>query len=136
MHRLKFAFVKRGIAVAASFALPLLAAEQESQKTITRSVTVMVIPPNLSADAATWDFKMVLDTHSGDLSDDLLQSAAIVDSAGRRYTPVAWDGAPPGGHHREGLLRFKPISPRPQSIELQITRAGEDIPRSFRWVLK
>ena len=41
-----------------------------------------------------------------------------------------------GVTHREGVLRFKPISPRPQSIELQITRAGEDAPRSFRWQLK
>lgn len=136
MHRLKFAFVKRGIAVAASFALPLLAAELESQKAIARSVAVVVIPQNLSADAATWDFKIVLETHRGDLSDDLLQSAVIIDGAARRYPPIAWDGASPGGHHREGLLRFKPISPRPQSIELQISRAGEDIPRSFRWVLK
>jgi hypothetical protein len=49
---------------------------------------------------------------------------------------MAWDGAPPGGHHREGVLRFKPISPQPQAIELQFTRAGEGAPRSFRWQLK
>ena len=122
--------------VATAVALTALAAELESQKSTARSVTVVVTPQNLSAESASWDFKTVLDTHSGDLSDDLVKSAALIDGGGNRFTPVAWDGAPPGGHHREGLLRFKPISPRPQSIELQITRTGEDTPRSFRWALK
>jgi hypothetical protein len=122
--------------IASAVVLTALAAELESQKSIARSVTVVVTPQNLSAEATSWDFKTVLDTHSGDLSDDLLKSAALIDSGGTRYTPIAWDGAPPGGHHREGLLRFKPILPRPQSIELQIARTGEDTPRSFRWTLK
>ncbi len=55
---------------------------------------------------------------------------------GKRHAPVAWDGAGPGGHHREGVLRFKPASPRPQAVELRITRPGESAPRSFRWVLQ
>ena len=122
--------------VASALALTALAAELESQKSTARSVTIVVTPQNLSSEAPSWDFKTVLDTHSGDLSDDLVKSTALIDGGGKRYSPVAWDGAPPGGHHREGLLRFKPISPRPQSIELQITRTGEDAPRSFRWALK
>jgi hypothetical protein len=101
-----------------------------------RGVTVKVTPQNVAGDAIMWDFAIVLDTHSADLNDDLVKSSLLLDSAGGRFAPVAWDGAPPGGHHREGVLRFKPISPRPQSIELQITRAGEDAPRSFRWQLK
>ena len=77
----------------------------------------------------------MLDTHSTDLSDDLTKSAVLVDGSGKRYMPVTWDGAGPGGHHREGVLRFKPISPRPQSLELQIARNGETAPRAFRWQL-
>lgn len=134
MHSVKLAIAWGFIAIAV--ALTALAAELASQKSTARSVTVVVTPQNLSTEATSWDFKTVLDTHSGHLSDDLVKSTALIDSAGRRYTPVAWDGAPPGGHHREGLLRFKPILPRPQSIELQIARAGEDTPRSFRWALK
>ena len=30
----------------------------------------------------------------------------------------------PGGHHREGILRFKPVIPLPVAIELRITRSG------------
>jgi hypothetical protein len=122
--------------LAASFTLPASAAELSAQKNAVRGVTVVVTPQNLAPDARSWDFKIVLDTHSGDLSDDLTKSAVLVDSAGNRHSPLAWDGAGPGGHHREGVLRFKPVSPRPQSVELRITRAGEPAPRSFRWQLK
>jgi hypothetical protein len=101
-----------------------------------RGVTTKVTPRNLASNAGSWEFAIVLDTHSQELSDDLVKSSLLLDGAGGRHSPTAWDGAPPGGHHREGVLRFKPISPRPQSIELQIRRAGEDAPRSFRWQLK
>ncbi|HZM28567.1 MAG TPA: hypothetical protein VFB89_14565, partial [Gemmatimonadales bacterium] len=59
----------------------------------------------------------------------------LLDGTGKKYTPIGWDGAAPGGHHREGVLRFKPVSSKPRSIEIQITRAGEAGPRSFRWEL-
>jgi len=101
-----------------------------------RGVTVKVTPKKVASDPRTWDFAVVLDTHSSDLSDDLVKSSVLLDGAGGRHAPVAWEGALPGGHHREGVLRFKPVSPQPQSIELQITRTGEDAPRSFRWELR
>ena len=107
-----------------------------AQTSSARGVTVKVTPQNVAGDAKMWDFAIVLDTHSADLNDDLVKSSLLLDRAGGAFAPVAWDGAPPGGHHREGVLRFKPISPGPQSIELRITRAGEDVPRSFRWQLK
>ena len=122
--------------LAAAVGLPAAAAELATQKSSDRGVTVAVTPQDLSGGAKTWDFKIVLDTHSGDLSDDLVKSAALIDGSGARYTPAAWDGAAPGGHHREGVLRFKPITPQPQAIELQITRPGEVAPRSFRWKLQ
>ena len=50
--------------------------------------------------------------------------------------PAVWEGDPPGGHHRKGVLKFDAVNPRPQDIELRITRAGEPKPRSFRWQLK
>lgn len=121
--------------LAAVIALPATAAELGTQKSSDRGVTVAVTPQNLSAGAKSWDFKIVLDTHSADLSDDLVKTAVLLDGAGGKHAPVAWDGAGPGGHHREGVLRFKPVSPRPQAIELRITRSGESAPRSFRWQL-
>jgi hypothetical protein len=121
---------------AVSAAFPAAAAELSAQKSSERGVTVAVTPLNVSADAKTWDFKIVLDTHSQDLSDDLLKTAVLLDGTGTRHAPVAWEGAAPGGHHREGVLRFKPVTPQPAAIELRITRPGEPGPRSFRWQLK
>jgi hypothetical protein len=70
------------------------------------------------------------------LSDDLMQTAVLLDDAGRKRSPVAWEGAGPGGHHREGVLKFRPLAPAPAAVELQIQRAGEAKPRSFRWRLR
>ena len=78
----------------------------------------------------------MLDTHSQDLGDNLVMSSLLLDGAGGQHSPITWDGAPAGGHHCEGVLRFKPISPRPQTLELKITRAREDAPRLFRWQLQ
>ena len=99
-------------------------------------VTVTATPGSLAGDAKTWTFEIVLDTHSQDLGDDLVRSAVLVDAEGRQYQPTGWDGAAPGGHHRKGVLRFNPVSPPPQAIELQIRRPSEARPRVFRWELR
>ena len=134
MRSLKSALVAFLLAAAAGW--PAAAAELTTQKSTDRGVTVDVTPQNLSAGAVNWDFKVVLDTHAGELNDDLVKTAALLDDKGRRHVPVQWEGAGPGGHHREGVLKFKPVSPAPAAIELQIRRAGEADPRSFRWKLQ
>jgi len=134
MRSLKSALV--AFLFAAAAASPAAAAELTTQKSTDRGVTVDVTPQNLSAGASTWDFKVVLDTHSGELNDDLVKTTTLFDDKGGRHVPLKWDGAGPGSHHREGVLRFNPISPQPQSIELRIQRPGESAPRSFRWQLK
>jgi hypothetical protein len=121
-------------AVAAAF--PAVSAELATQKNSERGVTVAVTPQDFSSNATIWEFKIVLDTHSGDLSDDLLKTAVLLDGTGTQHVPVAWEGAAPGGHHREGVLKFKQVSPTPATIELRITRPGEPQARSFRWQLK
>jgi len=54
-------------------------------------VTVTVTPLELSQSIKVWTFKVVLDTHSQNLSDDL---AAISVLAGQRREarPLAWEG--------------------------------------------
>ncbi|BBI99820.1 hypothetical protein FGKAn22_15130 [Ferrigenium kumadai] len=95
----------------------------------------MVTPQDVSSGAKTWDFGVVLETHTKSLNDDLSRSSVLI-ADGKRYSPLGWEGAPPGGHHRKGLLRFKAVKPVPASIELQIRLNGEVAPRSFRWMLK
>lgn len=134
MRSLKSALVAFLLAVAA--ASPAAAAELTTQKSTDRGVTVDVTPQNLSAGASTWDFKVVLDTHSAELNDDLVKATTLIDDKGGRHVPVKWEGDGPVGHHREGTLRFNAIAMRPESVELQILRPGESKPRVFRWQLK
>lgn len=97
-------------------------------------VSVKVTPRAMSG--STWEFEISLNTHSGDLSEDLAKAVVLVADGGTSHAPVAWEGDPPGGHHRKGVLRFKAISPQPQAIELKLQRPGEPAPRLFRWQLK
>lgn len=112
------------------------AAELASQSSASGGVTIAVKPVEVSAGAATWSFQVTLNTHSQELSDDLARAAYIVDGAGKKISPTAWDGDAPSGHHRKGVLRFKALSPPPKAIELRIQRPGESAPRKFRWEMK
>ncbi len=96
------------------------------------SVTVEVVPKNI--DEGT--FIVILNTHSVELSDDLTKSAVLKDENGKEYRPIGWEGAPPGGHHREGILKFGLISPQSKSIVLKIFKVGGIEERNFTWQLK
>lgn len=125
------------VAMSAAVAHTTLQAQSASGSVVTlssaeRGVTVKVTPQPLAAGAADWAFAVVLDTRSGSLDDDLVQSAVLwVD--GQEFRPVQWTGSAAGGHHREGILRF-PAPPRaPDSTEMRLQRVNEDVPRVFRW---
>lgn len=129
-------------AMAVSFLLvatPLTAMAQASptaagtQSSSDRGVTVKVTPKAMGPADGRWEFSVVFDTHSAELSDDLTQIAVLATDDGRTLKPTSWTGAGPGGHHREGVLAFEVPSPRPAAIELKIARPGETAPRSFRW---
>ena len=100
-----------------------------------RGIKVTVTRQNIVGEAKTWDFQVTLETHTQDLNDDLAKSSLLI-ADGKQYLPIGWEGAPPGGHHRKGVLRFRAIAPQPRSMELQIRLAGDTSPRSFRWLLK
>lgn len=111
------------------------AASDLSARTSTAAaITVKATPRVLSG--VTWEFELTFDTHSGTLNDDLEKTVTLVADGGTTHSALKWRGDPPGGHHRKGVLQFKPISPLPASIELRITREGEPQPRLFKWSLK
>ena len=112
------------------------AAELAPQKSSQGGVTVAATPIDLSAGAKVWTFKIVLDTHSQELSDDLPKISFLADDKGKVSMALGWEGAAPGGHHRSGVLKFDAITPRPDSVELRIARPGEPAPRVFRWRTK
>lgn len=100
------------------------------------SVEVEVTPVEISDTSDLWQFKIVLNTHSVELDQDLMKITLLVDNKGNEYQPLSWDGAPAGGHHREGILTFRPISPKPSSIELVIKDIDGIKERKFTWDLK
>jgi len=104
------------------------------QTSIQSGVTVKLTPGSLAG--AEWEFEVVFDTHSGELKDDLLTAAVLVADGRTPSSPTGWQGDGPGGHHRKGVLRFKPPAASPASIELRLQRPGEAAPRVFRWQLR
>ena len=68
------------------------------------SVEVTITPVRVDDSGAAFQIKF--DTHSGDLGLDVpAVSRLVVD--GNEWGGASWVGDPPGGHHRQGELRFK-----------------------------
>lgn len=81
------------------------------------------------------EFELTLDTHSVELTEDLIATSVIVGSDGKEYRPRTWVGDPASGHHRSGILVFDPIIPSDPTIELLISGVGGVPKRTFRWTL-
>ena len=96
----------------------------------------VVITPKAIAAGSVWEFEVTMDTHSKPLDSDLTKAAVIVDDSGRHYIPLTWQGDPPGGHHRKGILRFPTPSEPIKSFELQIQDLGGESKRAFQWTIK
>jgi len=78
-------------------------------------------------------FEVRMNTHSADLGQDMAAVSILKDNKGREYKPTAWQGAPPGGHHRKGILEFPELTEDCASITLVI-RAIDNVPeRTFKW---
>lgn len=98
-------------------------------------VEVRVTPESLSEELGFWDFDVVLETHSVELSYNLDKISFLVDGAGKTFRAVSWEGDPPGGHHRTGMLRFERLSPRPKIVKLKMEGVGGVSQRVFSWEL-
>ena len=104
-------------------------------------VTVKVTPKNISQSTTSWDFEILLDTHSQSLDQDLVKASILIDDTGNQFKPTGWEVVPvgevepPQEHHRQGILKFPPLTPRPKSIELKILNIGDINERSFKWEL-
>ena len=98
-------------------------------------ISITVKPINISEGEEEWKFNIAMNTHSIELDHDVLQSVKLIDDTGKAYKPVAWEGGEPGGHHREGVLAFKELTPIPKFIKVEILGIGED-KRDFRWELQ
>lgn len=97
-------------------------------------VAVSVTPLDLKNNSSSWNFEVNLDTHSGSLDADLVTVSELVDDQEKIYKPIAWEGDGPGGHHRKGILKFNPISPKPKFFELKIKNIGGVLERRLKWI--
>lgn len=93
-------------------------------------VTVSVTP---SFGNEFWNFTVGLNTHTVEISQDLTLISELIDDSGKVYKPLLWEGDPVGGHHRNGVLKFNALSPKPKSVELKIKEVGGIAKRSFKW---
>ena len=92
------------------------------------SVTVKLELRQLDADGAV--FKIIFDTHEVELDQDMVRQTRLV--VGETPWPaVAWSGDGPGGHHREGELRFTAAGPAAGVATLSIDGLPE--PASATW---
>ena len=139
MPKLEFLRAVCACALVCAAAYPGTSAAQTqpgaAQASVAGGVTIKATAGNVAPDAGVWSFTLVFDTHSQNLDDDPMNSAVLVTDDGRESKPLAWKGAPAGGHHREGVLEFAATKPRPKTLELRIRRQGETETRSFRWSL-
>jgi len=81
-------------------------------------------------------FEIRMNTHSGDLSQDLVAVCTLKDGSGREYRPLNWNGSPPGGHHRSGVLEFPELGDATQSITLVIREVADVPQRVFNWSIE
>jgi len=124
--------------VASAPVLVVQAASQAlaSQTNTGGGVTVKVTPRRLASGTGPWEFEVVFDTHSVELSHDLAKIAVLIDAQGTQHRGSGWVGDPPGGHHREGVLSFQPLPPGTESVILEISQVGGVAKRIFRWQLR
>ena len=92
----------------------------------------MIPLPPLSA----FEFEVSLETHSVELDNDLVRDISLVDASGQTRKPISWDGSPPGGHHRKGIIKFSPESLSEGNISLEIRNIGPVAERRFNWSLQ
>lgn len=121
--------------LAATLAGPAVAGSHSPGKQVDRAngIEVSVTPGPLAPDADVWVFELTFDTHSGTLDGDPAASSVLVDAQGNRHAALGWDGAPPGGHHRSGVLRFRPLGPSADVVELRVGGVGGIEALTFRW---
>jgi hypothetical protein len=123
----------KGIVALMALVMVLGVAAAEQQMSNQGGVVIRVTPGRFAPDAATWDFEVVFETHTVPLTGDPAQFTVLLDPQGRTQAALRWDGDPPGGHHRKGVLRFKPLRPVPATVTLKIRGIGGVPERVFTW---
>lgn len=92
------------------------------------AVELTLTPLTLDASGAV--FQVTMDTHTMALDMDMASSSRLRVN-GVAADTATWDGQGPGGHHREGTLRFATPVPAHATVELRITGLPGDATGSW-----
>lgn len=123
----------KGVMALMALVITFGAVAAETRTSNAGGVVVRVTPARFAPEAATWDFQVVFETHTAQLAGDPAQFSVLLDPQGRTHAALRWDGDPPGGHHRKGVLRFKPVQPAPATVTLKMRGVGGVPERVFTW---
>ncbi|MDL1894712.1 hypothetical protein FBQ82_00420 [Anaerolineae bacterium CFX7] len=85
--------------------------------------------------AAPLEFEIVMDTHSVELADDMMKAVVLRDDSGMEFTPSAWEGPGAGGHHREGKIKFAPLTRNTKALTLVVKNVAGVPERLYKWEL-
>lgn len=91
------------------------------------------ITPALLQEHENAEFDVSFNTHTRDLSMDMLKITTLTDSAGKMFTPLSWDGPAEGGHHISGKLIFPPLADPDAGFTLTLRNIGDIPERTFEW---
>ncbi len=120
------------IVLALALGLAGQARAYDTQTNRVNRVRVDVKPIQLAQGQAI-KFRIFLNTHRGDLSQDLAAVSGLTDDRGQEYKPARWTGSPPGGHHRFGVLEFPALKAGAKSVTLVIKNIAGVPARKFAW---
>ena len=112
--------------------LALEASAYESKSNRKNSVRVDVKPVQIAPDRSV-KFEVRMSTHSVELDQDIVALSTLKDNNGHKYRPVGWNGSPPGGHHRKGVLEFPVLEGRFNAVTLVIRDIANVPERIFKW---
>ena len=98
-------------------------------------VTVAVTPTSPLAPETPLRFRIALDTHSVALDDVVLERAVVLRTAdGKDLAPSAVEQPKGGGHHREAVIVFPPVTERGE-VRVVVKNVGGVEERVFTWPL-
>ncbi len=100
-----------------------------------KGVSIDVAPVGFAFDKPA-RFSVALNTHSGSLNFDLTENSFLEDDKGNLHKPTGWDGSPPGGHHRSGVLSFPSVGAGAKHIKITIRNVSGVPERVFEWALR
>lgn len=134
----KYFWLIATILIAVAFAGSWIAAAQTNSLAAKENdegaVSVSVTPEDVTRTANAWRFAVQFNTHVTPISQDMVAVASLKGSDSEER-PIAWEGDPPGGHHRRGVLVFRPMNPMPSTVTLHIRDIGGIANRTFTWSL-